>query len=238
MAIFAIFLMPLNLFSQERTNNFNITLIQMGKIKSHEVEVNDTSLSKYTSYKKMRSPYFDLYWQNDLFFINASAYSVFMPVILNSKSYFGNALALGWGWQTNRDKPIKLWSNCNAQFGFGFNLGLHVIRSEGDHLNPKIVKNTVYIGPTAGLNIQLGKKLNIQNVIELTFGPFSNQRIALRSNFNYLITKSFGLCVVGCLENIFQDEEEVKTIKGVPTKFETDYAYRLRHTQVGFVFVF
>lgn len=223
--------------AQERTDNFNLSLFQFGKIKEYSVEINDTGVTSYAGYKKMRSPLIEMYLTNDLFYVNASAYGVFLPALLNSPSFFGNGIEFGWGWQFNRKNPIKLWSNCNAQFGLGFNMGGHFIRSIGDQNSPKIRKNTAYIGPTFGLNIQLGKKLNIQNVLELTFGPKSTQRIELRSNFNYRVLENLGVFIVPCMEGIYDEEEISLRANGATISVKKQSNYKLRYTQIGFFFL-
>jgi hypothetical protein len=203
--------------AQERdayADKWNIVLYQRGSFKQN-VE-GDISNDFY----KMRQPTLELNYISDMFYINAAAgtslvYGIHELVSGNLyQAHNSPLLEFGWGFNFNTNNPFKIAPSTDMIIGMGFNLGgLTMMSNRLDYTStkPSLKFSGAFIGPTLGANIQIGNRINLQNVLELSIagnGTSKGTRFETYSNINFFITKNFALSVIPTFQKYNIKEED------------------------------
>lgn len=236
--LFALVIFCTAIVAQERAELWHFQLFQTGKISYQTKRDSGTTTNK--DYARMAHPTLELLYEDESFYINGNGLAILLDYLFSgSPAQTTNypAFEFGWGWQLNTDHPLKLGSNTDLLFGLGFNLGVSNYKAFGP---PKINSSPVYIGPTFGLNLQMGDRFNIQNVVELNIFKegktnTSGSRVELRSNINYRILKGFSLSIIPTLQTY---RNRVKT-EGTPSaNMIQSRKVRMQFLQFGFGVIF
>lgn len=187
--------------AQERSAMWHFMLYNTGNFKFTE-----TGGTPQTYSSGMAYPTIEAHITDEDFYIDFSGLAFLVPAVIfpSEKTYVAPALDFGWGWHLFNKKGL-------VSFGLGFNLGVFTVQT-------KPVQNSInatpfYIGPTLSANVQVGKKINIQNTLKLNYSGEKNKKkysgsgMGFHSIISYKLNDTFGVTLMPVLNSFSYKKE-------------------------------